>query len=93
MVRGIKMNDRWTKFVLKLKEKFFFTVIYHGFVYIIPLLQVGATACALLNLPIRGYQDFLATESIKKLLEPLKIRLIDHIAIVEGDYVSCVSVR
>ena len=40
-----------------------------------------------------SYQDFLATESIKKLLEPLNIRLIDHIAIVEGDYVSCVSVR
>ena len=73
MVRGIKMNDRWTKFVLKLKEKFFFTVIYHGFVYIIPLLQVGATACALLNLPIRGYQDFLATEKFHFIYRILEI--------------------
>ncbi|MBR5517482.1 MAG: RadC family protein [Clostridia bacterium] len=40
-----------------------------------------------------SYQDFIATNAIKKLLEPLDIRLIDHIAIVEGDYISCVSVR
>ncbi|MBQ7953893.1 MAG: DNA repair protein RadC [Clostridia bacterium] len=35
-------------------------------------------------------QDFMVTKSIKDLLKPLEIRLIDHIAITDGDYVSCV---
>lgn len=40
-----------------------------------------------------SYQDFVTTEAIKKLLEPLNIRLIDHIAVADGDYISCVTVR
>ena len=56
------MKEKAIRFVLKLKEKFFFSVIYHGFVYIIPLLLVGATACALMNLPIQRYQDFITGE-------------------------------
>ena len=56
------MKEKAIRFVLELKEKFFFSVIYHGFVYIIPLLLVGATACALMNLPIQRYQDFITGE-------------------------------
>ena len=53
------MGEKWTNLVLKLKQQFFFSMLYHGFVYIIPLILVGATACALMNLPIEGYQGFL----------------------------------
>ena len=58
------MKEKGIQFILKLKETFFFSVIYHGFVYIIPLILVGATACALINLPIPGYQEFITDEKM-----------------------------
>lgn len=67
------MKEKWIRFVLKLKEKFFFSVLYHGFVYIIPLLVVGATACAIMNLPFQGYQDFLMGEGASVLYRMLNL--------------------
>lgn len=67
------MKEKWIRFVIKLKENFFFSVIYHGFVYIIPLLLVGATACALLNLPISGYQELITSEHFKIVYGMLKL--------------------
>lgn len=38
-------------------------------------------------------QDFVATSSIKKLVNSIGIDLIDHIVVVDDDYVSCVVVE
>ena len=70
---GIEMKQKGIYFMLRLKEKFFFSVIYHGFVYIIPLILTGATACALMNLPIRGYQELLTGDNFQLIYRILNI--------------------
>lgn len=40
-----------------------------------------------------SHQDFLTTSNIKRLVNSIGIELIDHIVVVDDDYVSCVVVE
>lgn len=42
---------------------------------------------------IPSNQDFATTLSVEQLLRPLEIELIDHVVVVDSEYVSCVAMQ
>ncbi len=40
-----------------------------------------------------SHQDFVATDNIKRLVNTIGIELIDHVIVVDNDYVSCIVLK
>jgi len=57
------MREFGKKIVYKLEENFLLMVIRHGLVMLIPFILTGGMACALYNLPIEGYQQFITGQT------------------------------
>ena len=55
------MRTKAKQQILKIRESFFFIVLHNGFVLMIPLILVGATSCAIMNLPFAGYQEAISS--------------------------------
>ncbi len=55
-------SRRWMKRVVSIRESFFFSVIHNGFASVIPVFLAGAIACALVNLPLPVWQEWMNGE-------------------------------
>ncbi len=61
IIRGNIMREQLKKIIFKIENIYFLNVLRHGLVMLIPLILIGGTANALLNLPLAQYQTFLAS--------------------------------
>lgn len=57
------MQEKIKKLIYRLEGNFLLTAIRHGLVMMMPFILVGGIACALVNLPIAGYQEFITGET------------------------------
>ncbi|CDE46276.1 pTS system lactose/cellobiose family IIC component [Clostridium sp. CAG:411] len=55
------MRERLKAIIFKIEKIYFLNVVRHGLVMLIPLILIGGTASALLNLPIPQYQAFITS--------------------------------
>lgn len=65
------MRTKAKQQIMKMRESFFFTFTHNGLVLLIPFILVGATTCALMNLPFTGYQEALNSGKLSILYDIL----------------------
>lgn len=65
------MRAKAKKIIMTMRESFFFIFLHNGFIFLIPLILTGATACALMNLPFTGYQEALSSGKLSVFYEIL----------------------
>ncbi|MBQ4530116.1 MAG: PTS sugar transporter subunit IIC/EAL domain-containing protein [Lachnospiraceae bacterium] len=59
------MRTKAKQQILRIRKSFFFIALHNGFVLMIPLILVGATSCAIMNLPFAGYQEAISSGKFK----------------------------